>query len=167
MVVASFNGDGNADIASLIQFEPGVALIPVFSAAASITFVFCGNGDGRFSSPVVAGVFDRIYTGIYTAGTATLTITTTAATSSAAVNTRSREWPWYAGSDATLACILLVGIPAGRRGWRGLECFCSWRQQRAMCSHAVAVATVVLAEVVEGRGGQATKAPERKLILSR
>lgn len=103
MAVTNFNGDGNADNAALVQFEPGAVPIPVFSATASIAFVLYRNGDGRFSSPVAAGVFDRIYTGIRTAGTATLTITTTAATGSAAVNTRSRGWPWYAGSGATLA----------------------------------------------------------------
>jgi len=52
------------------------------------------------------------------AGTATLTITTTAATSAALVHPKRPGVPWYAAGGATLACILLFGIPARRRSWR-------------------------------------------------
>ena len=52
------------------------------------------------------------------AGTATLTITTTAATSAALVHPKRPGVPWYAAGGATLACILLFGIPARRRSWQ-------------------------------------------------
>jgi hypothetical protein len=52
------------------------------------------------------------------AGTATLTISTTAATSAALVHPKRPGVPWYAAGGATLACILLFGIPARRRSWR-------------------------------------------------
>jgi len=55
-------------------------------------------------------------------GTTTLTITTTAAvaatkTTSGLVNPKG-PGRWYAAGGATLACILLFGIPAKRRSWR-------------------------------------------------
>jgi hypothetical protein len=31
---------------------------------------------------------------------------------------REKGIPWYTGGGATLACLLLFGIPARRRGWR-------------------------------------------------
>ncbi len=52
------------------------------------------------------------------AGTATLTISTTAASSAAMEYPNRRGVPWYAAASATLACILLWGIPARRRSWR-------------------------------------------------
>jgi hypothetical protein len=48
----------------------------------------------------------------------TLTITTTAATSAALAYPKRPGAPWYAAGGATLACILLFGIPARRRSWR-------------------------------------------------
>jgi hypothetical protein len=53
-----------------------------------------------------------------TAGTAALTISTTAATSSALAFPKRPGVPMYAAGGATLACILLFGIPARRRSWR-------------------------------------------------
>jgi hypothetical protein len=53
-----------------------------------------------------------------TAGTATLSIATTAATSAAVVHPNRPGVPWYAAGGATLACILLYGIPARRRRWQ-------------------------------------------------
>jgi hypothetical protein len=51
-------------------------------------------------------------------GTAYLTVFTTAATSGAMVPPRRPGAPWYAAGGATLACLLLFGIPARRRSWR-------------------------------------------------
>jgi hypothetical protein len=53
-----------------------------------------------------------------TAGTATLTVSTTAPTSAALVYPKRPGVPWYAAGGATLACLLLFGIPARRRSWR-------------------------------------------------
>jgi hypothetical protein len=58
-----------------------------------------------------------------TAATGTLTVTTTPATTGALVRPvrpGSRRAPWYAAGGATLACVLLLGIPARRRRWRNL-----------------------------------------------
>jgi hypothetical protein len=53
-----------------------------------------------------------------TAGTATLVISTTAATSAALAYPKRPGAPWYAAGGATLACLLLLGIPAKRRRWQ-------------------------------------------------
>jgi hypothetical protein len=52
-----------------------------------------------------------------TAGTATLTITTTAATVASETHPTRPGVPWYA-AGATLACLLLFGIPVQRSSWR-------------------------------------------------
>jgi hypothetical protein len=52
------------------------------------------------------------------AGTATLTVYTTAPTTATLVYPAHPGTPWYAASGATLACILLIGIPSRRRSWR-------------------------------------------------
>lgn len=49
---------------------------------------------------------------------ATLTVTTTAATSSALVHPNRVGISYYAAGGATLACVLLFGIPSRRRMWR-------------------------------------------------
>ena len=53
-----------------------------------------------------------------TAGTATLTIATTPASSGSLSYPQLPGVPWYATGGATLACLLLIGIPARRRTWR-------------------------------------------------
>jgi hypothetical protein len=56
------------------------------------------------------------------AGTATLTVTTYAqGPVCAAMNDEHREFPWYAGGSAVVACVLLCGIPARRRKWRAMR----------------------------------------------
>jgi N-acetylneuraminic acid mutarotase len=54
------------------------------------------------------------------AGTGTLTISTTAATSAGLVHPRRPGTPWYAAGGATLACILLFGIPGRRPRWQAM-----------------------------------------------
>jgi hypothetical protein len=55
------------------------------------------------------------------AQTSTLTVSTTAATTCSAMNhPKLPREPWYAVGGATLACLLLFGIPAQRRSWRTL-----------------------------------------------
>ena len=51
-----------------------------------------------------------------TAGTTTLTITTTAPISPTTIS--KGPGSWYTAGGATLACLLLFGIPARRRSWR-------------------------------------------------
>jgi len=55
-----------------------------------------------------------------TAGTATLTVNTTTATSSALGHPLLPGVQGYAAGGATLACLLLFGIPARRRKWRAM-----------------------------------------------
>jgi trimeric autotransporter adhesin len=50
-------------------------------------------------------------------GTATLTVSTSAATSASLANPKRPGVPWYTGG-ATLACVLLLGIPKQRRSRR-------------------------------------------------
>lgn len=52
-------------------------------------------------------------------GIAILTVATKAPTTASA-RPLHRGIPWYAAGEATLACILLFGIPAQRRHWRAL-----------------------------------------------
>ena len=52
------------------------------------------------------------------AQTSTLTILTTAASNSALVQPKLPGKSWYAAAGATLACLLLFGLPARRRSWR-------------------------------------------------
>jgi N-acetylneuraminic acid mutarotase len=54
------------------------------------------------------------------AGTATLTVYTTAPTLAVLSYPAPPGTPWYAAGGATLACILLIGIPARRRSWRAI-----------------------------------------------
>jgi len=54
------------------------------------------------------------------AATATLTINTTAATTAALSHPKVSGDRWYVTGGAALACILLFGVPAGRRTWRNM-----------------------------------------------
>lgn len=60
-----FDHDGNSDIALLAQIGAGVDPFP--SPIATVAFIYYGKGDGTFSAPVVAGVFDRNYAAIFAA----------------------------------------------------------------------------------------------------
>jgi len=53
---------------------------------------------------------------VINSGTTTLTITTTAPVSPTTIS--KGPGSWYAAGGATLACLLLFGIPARRRSWR-------------------------------------------------
>jgi hypothetical protein len=51
---------------------------------------------------------------------ATLTVSTTAASSASLAYPNRPGIPWYATGGATLACLLLFGIPAKRRSWQSM-----------------------------------------------
>jgi hypothetical protein len=57
-----FDGDGNQDFVVLAQY--GAGQYPYASPLATAAWVFYGNGNGTFAAPVLAGTFDRNYTGI-------------------------------------------------------------------------------------------------------
>ena len=81
------------------------------------------------------------------AGTATLTVYTIAPTTAVLSYPARPGTPWYAASGATLACILLIGIPARRR---------SWRTMLGMLVLLVVLAGGVLACGGSGSGGGAS-----------
>ena len=62
IAAADIDGDGNQDIAVLVQYGKGQYPFP--SPLATAVWVYFGNGDGTFSSPVLAGQFDRNYTDV-------------------------------------------------------------------------------------------------------
>lgn len=90
---------GNVTLAAVLTSSPaGAANVPTLSFGSTSPVAITGTA----------------------AGTATLTVGTMAATSAALAWPHSRGIPWYATGGATLACILILGIPARRRRWRSL-----------------------------------------------
>jgi hypothetical protein len=96
------------------------------------------------SDPATCGIPASVTISGATAQTATLTVYTTAATSSALVYPKRPGVPWYAAGGATLACLLLFGIPARRR---------SWRTMLGMVMLLAAISSVVLGCGGGGGGG--------------
>jgi hypothetical protein len=80
-----------------------------------------------------------------TAGTATLTITTTGAVLCTQAQQTHGGVPWYTGGGTVLACILLCGIPVGRRSRR-----------TALGMLALLVAFTVALPACGGSGGGST-----------
>lgn len=62
VTAGDFDGDGNEDFALLLDVQN-----PNDPLTASVAYVFYGKGDGTFTSGLLAGKFDRPYTGIYSA----------------------------------------------------------------------------------------------------
>ena len=86
---------GVVNLTAAITSEPtDAANVPVLNLGSSKTVTISGS----------------------TSATATLTIST--AGSSTTARTTQDGFPWAAPGGATLACILLFGIPARRRAWR-------------------------------------------------
>jgi len=97
-----------------------------FNGNVSLTATLASSPSGAVHLPTLSfGSTSPVNIVGTTAGTATLTISTTAATTSSLVfpqlpgHTGSGT-PWYATGGATLACLLLFGIPARRRSWRSM-----------------------------------------------
>jgi len=65
VATGDFDGDDNPDIATLVEVSSQIA--PWTSQILTVVYVYYGNGDGTFSSPVVAGAFNREYTRIFAA----------------------------------------------------------------------------------------------------
>ncbi len=62
IAAADMDGDGNRDFAVLVQY--GAGQYPYPSPLATAVWVYYGKGDGTFSSPVLAGQFNRNYTSV-------------------------------------------------------------------------------------------------------
>ena len=90
-----------------------------FTGSVALTAVIATSPSGAQYPPTLSfGSTTPVSITGTTAGTATLTFNTTAATSAAVVYPKRHVVPWYAAGGATLACILLFGIPARRRRWQ-------------------------------------------------
>jgi N-acetylneuraminic acid mutarotase len=63
VATGDFDGDGNPDVAALVEIVPQIA--PWTSQILTVAYVYYGNGDGTFSAPVLAGAFNREYAGIF------------------------------------------------------------------------------------------------------
>ena len=62
VATGDFDGDSNQDFIVLAQYGSGQ--FPYPRPLATAAWVFYGNGNGTFSSPVLVGTFDHNYTGI-------------------------------------------------------------------------------------------------------
>ena len=65
VATGDFDSDGKKDFAVLVQYVPNQT--PFVNPNATALFVFYGNGDGTFSAPVTAGIFNRNYTSVVAA----------------------------------------------------------------------------------------------------
>ncbi len=97
---------------STITVTPGTG---GFTGMVSLS---CAISPPAASDPATCSIPASVTLSGATAQTATLTVYTTAPTSAALVYPKRPGVPWYAAGGATLACILLFGIPARRRKWR-------------------------------------------------
>jgi N-acetylneuraminic acid mutarotase len=90
-----------------------------FIGNVGLTAVITSSPAGAKSLPTLSfGSTSPVSITSASAGTATLTVYTTAPSTATLVYPARPGTPWYAASGATLACILLIGIPARRRSWR-------------------------------------------------
>ncbi|MDR3774192.1 MAG: FG-GAP-like repeat-containing protein [Terracidiphilus sp.] len=92
-----------------------------FTGSVALTAALTASPSGASDLPTFSfGVTAPVLITGASPGTATLTITTTAATSGALSYPMRPGLPWYAAGGSVLACLLLLGIPARRRGWRSM-----------------------------------------------
>jgi hypothetical protein len=91
-----------------------------FTGTVALTAAITSSPSGAVQPPILSfGSTTPVSIAGTAAGTATLTISTIAASSGCSATVlREKGIPWYTGGGATLACLLLFGIPARRRGWR-------------------------------------------------
>jgi hypothetical protein len=90
-----------------------------FTGAVALTAAITSSPTGAAYPPTLSfGSTSPVSITGSNAGTATLTISTTAATTATLVHPKHPAVPWYAAGGATLACILLFGVPTRRRRWR-------------------------------------------------
>ncbi len=98
-----------------------VSVSPVggFMGSVGLTAAITSGPAGAVAAPILsfASTSPVTITGA-TAGTAILTFTTTSGQgqSCSAANLTPWKVPWYAGGGSLLSCVLLIGIPARRRG---------------------------------------------------
>jgi hypothetical protein len=87
-----------------------------FTGNVTLTAAITASPDGAQNLPTLSfGATSPVNITGASAATATLTISTTAPSSAALERPGA---PWKAAGAVTLACLLLFGLPARRRGWR-------------------------------------------------
>jgi len=93
-----------------------------FTGSIALTAVLASSPSGAVQAPTLSfGSTTPVSITGTAAGTATLTIATTAAASGCTASVLHKPGiPWFTGGGATLACLLLFGIPGRRRGWRAM-----------------------------------------------
>jgi Big-like domain-containing protein/chitobiase/beta-hexosaminidase-like protein len=91
-----------------------------FTGSVALTAAIASSPSGAVQPPTLSfGSTTPVSITGAAAGTATLTISTTTASSPCSATVlRPKGIPWYTSGGATLACLLLLGIPARRRSWR-------------------------------------------------
>jgi hypothetical protein len=92
-----------------------------FTGSVALTAAITSSPVGALDLPTLSfGSSSPVVLTGANAGTASLTIFTTAATSGTLVYPKRNGAPWYAAGGATLACLLLFGIPVRRRRWQSM-----------------------------------------------
>ncbi len=97
---------------STITITPSGGFVGNVQLLAAIT----SSPTGAVQLPTLSFTTNPVSISGATAGTTTLTITTAAPVSPTTISRGPGSW--YAAGGATLACLLLFGIPARRRSWR-------------------------------------------------
>jgi beta-glucanase (GH16 family) len=121
-----------------------------FTGSVVLTATITSSPNGAQDVPTLSfGATSPVSITGATAGTATLTITTTAATVASETQPKRPGVPWYA-AGATLACLLLFGIPVRHR---------SWRTMLGLLALLVALSGSLLACGGGGGGGGGTTIP--------
>ena len=67
VTTGDFDGDGNQDFAVLVEVGGYLPPPALTTGPESAVYVFYGNGDGTFSSPLIAGGFNELYDTVYSA----------------------------------------------------------------------------------------------------
>ena len=89
-----------------------------FTGSVALTAAVTSSPAGAQYPPILSfGSTSSVSIAGAAAGTATLTVSTTATTSATLASPKRPGIPWYAAGGATLACLILFGIPARRRNW--------------------------------------------------
>jgi Bacterial Ig-like domain (group 3) len=139
--VVSMSPGASAGNSSMITVTP----VSGFTGNIALTAAITSSPSGAQNPPTLSfGSTSPVSITGVTSGTATLTISTTAATSAALTHPKRPAARWYATGGATLACLLLFGIPAR---WR------RWRTMLGMLMFLVALAGGVLSCGGSGSGG--------------
>jgi hypothetical protein len=107
-------GSGNT---SMVNVTP--VAISGFTGSVTLSAAITSSPSGATAAPTLSfGSTSPVSVSGTTAATATLTIATTASTTSALKYPGGDNLRWAEAGGGVLACVLLFGIPARRRGWR-------------------------------------------------